>query len=408
VRIAVISPFVDRQHGTERVLAEQLSRLSTDHHCELKLYSQRVCDLSVSSAREKADGELTGITWRRVPYVPGPHILQYVFWFFANSICRWWDRRFRRASYDLLFSVGINALDADAIAVHIVFHEFYRQIVSQLRFLDAPISSLPRRLHRRLYYKLIMMLERHIYSNPSVHLTAVSGLVAGQLREHFKRSDVHVIPNGVSTKDFNSFRRLECRKLAREQLGFDAGDFVLLLLGNDWVKKGVPCLLRAIAANRDLPTKTVIAGLDDRSIFDAELKRLDIEDRVRFCPPRRDVMIYYAAADAYVGPSVEDAYGLPILEAMACALPVIASIRAGASEVIQHGVNGLLLQDPADSQELARHISDLVCNPDLCRRLSEGAEIAARRYDWAENAQELMNFLNTVVARQTEATGNSV
>src|ERR1700689_5925679 len=47
LRLAVVTPFVDRQHGTERALAELLDRLSHEYACEIHLYAERVQDLAV-------------------------------------------------------------------------------------------------------------------------------------------------------------------------------------------------------------------------------------------------------------------------------------------------------------------------------------------------------------------------
>src|SRR3989449_3842480 len=55
-------------------------------------------------------------------------------------------------------------MDADVISVHIVFAEFYRQIQPELRFRQHPVSFWPRLLHRKLYYRFIISLERRIYS----------------------------------------------------------------------------------------------------------------------------------------------------------------------------------------------------------------------------------------------------
>src|SRR5436190_19493283 len=60
VRLAVVSPFVDRRHGTERSLAELLERLARIYHCEIHLYSQRVDDLALgppagASASERGE-----------------------------------------------------------------------------------------------------------------------------------------------------------------------------------------------------------------------------------------------------------------------------------------------------------------------------------------------------------------
>ena len=407
MRIAVISPFVDRQHGTERVLAEQLTLLSTKHSCEIRLYSQDVQGLAVSPDTTRFATSAGRIVWRRVPHIAGPHLLQYLFWLAANCICRLWDLHVRRIKYDLLFSPGINSLNADAIAVHIVFHEYHRQAISQLGFRGAPWRSWLRRLHRRLYYLLIRKLERRVYRNPRVSLTAVSLLVAKQLQEYFGRSDVAVIPNGAATDEFNSDLRMARREFARKECGLLPEDFVLLLLGNDWVKKGLPCLLRSLQILKDLPIRLIVAGQDDAALFDADLQRLNLKDRAVFCRARSDVLFYYAAADAYVGPSIEDAFGLPVIEAMACGLPVIASVRAGASQAIEHGSNGLLLQDPTSSEELAQLIRNLFSNQALRLQLGKSAEITARGYSWESNAAQLMDFLADVAARKKKAAMNS-
>lgn len=68
--------------------------------------------------------------------------------------------------------------------------------------------------------------------------------------------------------------------------------------------------------------------------------------------PSADVLFFYAAADAYVAPSLEESFGLPIMEAMACGLPVIASVQSGASETIVDGETGYLLRDPLNNLEL--------------------------------------------------------
>ncbi len=75
-----------------------------------------------------------------------------------------------------------------------------------------------------------------------------------------------------------------------------------------------------------------------------------LSKHVTFLPPSPDVLKFYAAADAYVGPSLEDAYGLPVLEAMACGLPVLASSHAGVSEIIDDGINGIILRDPRNTR----------------------------------------------------------
>lgn len=392
VRLAVLSPFVDRRHGTERVLAEQLARLSKVAGMEIHLYAQRVEGLAVTTSGESGGADSGRIVWHKVPAVPGPHLLRYFWWFAANALKRAAHRR-GRAGDEVTFSPGINARDADVIAVHIVFHAFYDLAVDQLRLANAPLRSWPRRLHRRMYYRSIMALEKRIYRDPRVCLLPVSRLVARQLREYFGRTDLQVIPNGVSTDQFHPAARTLRREEARREFKLQPADFVLLLIGNDWVKKGLRSLLRALALCGDPSLRLLVVGKDDPAIFASELADAMVKNQVRFLPPREDVLAYYAAADAYVGPSLEDAFGLPILEAMACGLPVIASSFAGASEAIEDGANGLILREPENAAELASKIKLLASDERLRGSIGARAASTARSYSWEQNAAALRDVL---------------
>src|SRR2546430_2577025 len=72
LRLAVISPFIDKQHGTERTLTELLQRLASASSVDIDLYSQRVDDLAVSPSESRSKpAEVGRIFWRRVSSIPG-------------------------------------------------------------------------------------------------------------------------------------------------------------------------------------------------------------------------------------------------------------------------------------------------------------------------------------------------
>jgi len=399
LRLAVVSPFLDRRHGTERCIVEQLERFAARSGVEIHLYSQRVEDLA-GVLRYPNASTSARILWHKVPAIGGPHLFAYLWWFFANQAQRWWDSHIRGQKFDLLYSPGINALDADAIAVHIVFHELYLQIRAQLRFRNASLASWPLLFHRKLYYRLMMALERKIYRRTPSSLTGVSGMVASRLAKHFERTDVVVIRNGVDTRRFSPELRLARRTSVRGQFSLSLGDFCILLIGNDWKTKGLDTLLSALALCRELPLKLLVVGTDDRDAYETTVRACGIADRVRFLDPSPDVLQFYAAADVYVGPSLEDAYGLPILEAMACGMPVIASPRAGASEIINDKWNGMILRDPQDSQELAGLLRTLYANPELCRQIGQEGRLTAQQQTWDRNAEAVWQLLKDAAARK--------
>jgi len=400
MQLAIISAFLDRRHGTERVVSELIERLARDYDCEVHLYSQRVEDLPLTPLDRPPQAGRGGIRWHRVMSIPGPHLIQYIWWLVANAFQRWWDVRFKKLSPDLVFSPGVNGWNADVIQVHIVFEEFYRRVKPQLLFRHAHAATWPRLFHRRLYYALARWLERRIYRRRKVQLAGVSEMVAAQLSRHFGRHDAVSIPNGVDVKRFEPQARLQRRLAARANLNLVPETFALLLIGNDWRNKGLETLIEALNECRDLPIQLLIVGKDDVKPFEATIELLGLLNRVRFLAPSPDVMQFYAAADAYVGPSLEDAYGLPVIEAMATGLPVIASRNAGVSEIINDGLNGLLLREPTNVVELAGLIRRLVNDRSLREQLAGNAVHTAGHHTSDDNTAAMWDFLNKAITRK--------
>jgi glycosyltransferase involved in cell wall biosynthesis len=372
-------------------LAEQLERLAGEY--EIHLYSMRVEDV-----------DLGQIHWHRVPALPGPHLVGYLWWFAANSIVRWWDRRHRRLTPDLIYSPGINCLDADIISVHIVFAEFHRQVEKKLHLLSNPIASWPLLIHRLIYYGLARALERRVYTRPDVSLVVVSQKVAADLYRFYRRKEnLRVIYHGCDVKRFHPRRRRELREEARNQLGLRQNEFAVLLVGNDWKKKGLNCLLQAVALLANRKFRILVVGEDDITPYRGILELHHLVDRVQFLPVRREVEFYYAAADLYAGPSLEDAFSFPPLEAMASELPVIVSRQAGISELIHHGEDGLVLENPEDVGTLAEWIRRLGDDAEFRCNLATNAALTAQKFTWESNAAKMKTIFEEVrQARQKQ------
>ncbi len=406
MRLAVVSPFVDRRHGTERALAELLERLARDYGCEVHLYAQRVEDLGVSdpqAARAGNSKESGAILWHKVPGIPGPHVAQFLAWIFLNGLLRWWHTKVGGASYDLVLSPGINCLHPDVVIVHALFHRL-KELAREENEAASAHPGFFRRVHRKVYYGLLTALERRIYTNPGVALAAVSERTAGLLREYFQREEVSVIPNGVDTEHFSRAARLARRAESRQRRGFRDEDFVLLLIGNDWRNKGLPTVLEAMAAAPRLPARLLVVGNDAAEPFRARAVQLGVQDRCCWELSSPDVLDFYAAADVYVSPSREDSFGLPVAEAMACALPVITSVSAGVSDYIRDGAEGYVLRKPRDAEALAGLLQKLHANVDMRKRMGESAAKTALEWTWARNAAAFSELLEGLAVRKRLAT----
>lgn len=391
-RLAVVSPFLDKRHGTERRVLEWVSQLSGAF--EIHVYSQHVEDLDLSK-----------IAWHRVPKLPGPHLFNFIWWLAANRLWRGWDQRFRGLRHDLVFSPGPNCLDADVMSVHVIFAEYLRRSGEGLAFGQNSVTSWGRLLHRKIYYSLVLSLERLAYTRPEIALVLIARKMAQALEQVYGRRDhFPVIYAGLDHNVFNPSRTAAMRDDARRQMEISFDRFALLLIGNDWRNKGLPTLLNVLAQVQELPIDLLVAGLDDPAPFQAIARRCGLGDRVHFLPPRSDVEFYYAAADAYAGPSLEDAFALPIAEAMACGLPVIASATAGASEIITDGVDGFILKDPTDSSALAAMIRRLYEDRDLRAAMGARAAQTTQQYTWERNGRELAAILEEILQRKSRPT----
>ena len=75
VRLAVVSPVLDKRNGTERIVVEWITRLQDSF--EIHTYSQPV-----------EDCDLSNIVWRQIPKLPGPHFANFVWWLLANHLWR--------------------------------------------------------------------------------------------------------------------------------------------------------------------------------------------------------------------------------------------------------------------------------------------------------------------------------
>lgn len=391
IRLAVVSPFLDKRHGTERIVTEWLNHLPADF--ELHIFSQRVEQM------ERL------FTWHRVFKLPGPHLFNFLWWTIANRLCRLWSAWAQGRPFDLVYTPGANCLDADAISIHIVFGDYMERVRPAMQWRGANVRSWPRILHRKLYYSVARWMERRAYRNSETTLVLCARKTGDQIRRLYGRKDQFpVIYIGVDHSTFNPACREKLRSEARGYLLPSSNRFVVLLIGNDWRNKGVPCLLDAVARLGDLPIHALIVTGEDSEGYRELARRHQIEGRVSIAPPRADVEFYYAAADAYAAPSLEDTFGLPPQEAMACGLPVIVSASNGTSEIITDGVDGLILQDPTDAATLAAMIRRLHDDAGFRMRLGENASQTASRYTWQRNGQQLAEVFYDVLRQKAAHT----
>jgi glycosyltransferase involved in cell wall biosynthesis len=197
----------------------------------------------------------------------------------------------------------------------------------------------------------------------------VSRWLAELAHQRDPRASVHHVPNSVDTELFDAPPR---GKQATPTVG---------LMYSKSAFKGLDVALEAIErARRQVPALQVVGfGMDD------QVSSLPMPETMRYfkAPPQKRIPEIYRSADAWLFASRSEGFGLPLLEAMACRTPVIATPAGAAPDLLEAG-GGWLLPHLDDIDGMAAAIVDLAQLPDASwQALSQQAYTIARDYDWS-------------------------
>jgi len=166
----------------------------------------------------------------------------------------------------------------------------------------------------------------------------------------------------------------------------ETSDLTAVFVGQVSIRKGVQYLLPAWR-QADVEGTLKLAG-DVRGVAsDIVAPFRDVPD-IEFLGFVDDVERVFREADVFVFPSIEDGFGLVILEAMATATPVITTSRVGASELVIDGESGFVVE-PADVDSVADHLETLAADPERRRAMGELARETAETYTWTRYGDAL-------------------
>jgi glycosyltransferase involved in cell wall biosynthesis len=192
------------------------------------------------------------------------------------------------------------------------------------------------------------------------HLVAVSQAIVRKIADEGRAgAPVSLIYNGV---DLERYDHQEPCCTLREEYGMEPDSEIVGVVGRLELEKGHPTLLEAWPLVLDRVPEAYLLIVGEGSRLDAlhQIARdQGVERHVIFTGRRDDIPAVTAAFDVAVLPSYREAQGLTILEAMAMSRPVVASNDGGIPEMIENGVNGLLVP-PHDPEALADAIARLL------------------------------------------------
>jgi UDP-glucose:(heptosyl)LPS alpha-1,3-glucosyltransferase len=309
-----------------------------------------------------------------------------------------------RAAYDAVHGRGMSTWEQDIVHVTgILSGERRRDRLSRatdgerqrledaLLPLKAPIVPVRRFIERRILEDRVP-LEIHTSSR----FVRDDVLAAYDLDP----TRIRVVPPGI---DLDEFHPPADRVAVRRELELPEPEPLILFCGHSFKLKGLDRAVIAVNRMRE-PARLVVVGGDDPAAYLKLARRLGVEERLHFTGPRTDTWRFFQAADIFLLPTRVDMWGMPIVEAMATAVPPVTTRGAGAADVIANEESGFVLPEPLDVDLLAETLDRLAADAELRQRMGQAAMKRAQSLTWDEHGRKVEAAMWNISERRRRHT----
>ena len=265
----------------------------------------------------------------------------------------------------------------------------HKLFIEKMKSSEGKIKRLLRSLS--LYHNALIAVEKRQFQIGSRKVLAISNIVKHEIMTTYNVPEerIEIIYDGIDTELFSPQNRERYRKEIRDQYSIPSDAFIILFLGSGYKRKNLSSLLEAIPQIESNNIYCLVVGGDKHpETYAAKAKTLGIETRVVFAGVQREAQKYYAAADIFAIPSLQEAFGNVVLEAMASGLPAVTTSLSGASEIMEGNLKSLILNNPLDTRGLANIISKLT-EESLRKKLARKAREIAKSYTLERNAKAI-------------------
>jgi UDP-glucose:(heptosyl)LPS alpha-1,3-glucosyltransferase len=362
LRIAVLNRvFAPTGGGAERYSIALVEQLAARH--EIHVYAQTIAH-----------------QWPGVTYHPVSAPLRRPRWlnqlWFATAT--WWVTR---RGFDVVHSHE-NTWHGNVQTLHV------KTIKRSLLGGQKGIGWLTSRLKLAFSPRLLtyLALERaRMRAGRGGAVVAASQTLADELQGEYPGAmgRVRVITPGVHVPS-----KFATKKEARHAISTGASGRIVLFVANDYLRKGLDALLQALQGFPSEVRLLVVGNTAQKDFYRKQAHALGIEQRVEFLGSLQDMHWAYFCADVLAHPTLEDSFGMVVLEAMAHGLPVVVSSASfcGASALLQNQQQALLLEDPHRADDLRNALHRVLHENELGELLVANGLALAHKHSWQQAA----------------------
>lgn len=376
-KIAILIENFDKKGGSERRTYELVKQLKQRGH-NITVFANSWSNTSTF------EGE--GINFVKVPMTRWPFrfMAPLTYAFFVN-------RAIKKEDFDIIHS-QTRTYYQDVATLGGGCHRAWIDEGSSFKLLDP-------------FHRAVLSIEKRQFQNGNYKRIIVNSKLSknGILKFYpVPEERIKVIHNGVDAERFNPLNKEKYRTEIRKKHNLSDDDFVILYVGSGFKRKGVSYLIEAVARlGNDYINKNrirlLIVGKDNLMPYKRLAAQFGIDKNIIFVDYAGETEKYYAASDIFALPTFFDPFANVTLEAMASGLPVITTKKNGASEIIEDGKDGFVINAPFEIDALTEKIRALL-SPELRKEAGDKARKKAMNLTWDRMTEETLKVYDEIRA----------
>lgn len=292
--------------------------------------------------------------------------------------------------YPFLAATKTSSLKPDI--AHAIMESYAGGALVILKYIDPKIKRIltlqsgdldDSRKQKQFFVKLFF---KTIHLSPH-KITAISNFLAQRaIRFGFSKENVSITPNGVNMSEIpQNIKKENDRVICVARLSWEKGLNHLIKAWSE-VKKNIPGAKLFLVGDGDKKTE-----------LEKLIKQLDISSSV-FLLGRlghKEVLEEISRSEVFICPSLAEGLGNVFIEAQACGVPPIGTKVGGIPDVIQDGVNGLLIE-PKNTEVISLALIKLLKDKELNLKLSTSAKLTAQKFSWTNIMKQIEEIYITI------------
>jgi len=215
-------------------------------------------------------------------------------------------------------------------------------------------------------YRHFFKFERAVFGEPfNTHILSLSDREKAVYQQYYGTPEdrFHLMPPTLDKSQIPERRSEIIRNQARKDLGIKELQKLVLFIGSGYKTKGLDRAIQAIASLA-LPlrgeTKLLIVGQDNKKPYVNLIKRLEVDNQIRFLGGRSDIPELLAAGDILLHPAYRENTGTVLLEAISSGLPVVTTDVCGYATHVKDANAGIVLESPFQQKELNKQLAKVL------------------------------------------------